>query len=129
MMTKLFLFNRDFIELDAASDPRLDPSFPLTQDQYAVLTIEGLLHLLKEEFRNNPQLLQTNARMLRALCALLNQIGSINCVRMTSSDKGGASQIGVVAETTLAQLKQLQIAGQLSEEQTDELVWSKMPAA
>lgn len=129
MTTRLFLFNDDFFELDPSSDPRLDPTFPLTQEQYEVLTTEGLMQLLKEEYRNNPQLVQTNARMLRALCALLNQVGRINCVRMQWNEQDNSSQYGVATDDTLARLRALQAAGQLRDADADEMIWSKMPAA
>ncbi len=129
MSAKLFLFNRDIIELDETSDPRRDPAFPLTQEQYDVLTVEGLIQLLQEEFMADPNIAQSNFNKLRMLCALLSQIGKVNCVKLQVNGHEVYSRHGFVREHLLLSYRDMQQVRQPTDSEADDLIWSHLSAA
>ena len=129
MTSKHFLFNDTVLILEAATDPRLNPSFPLTKEQYEVLTVDDLLRLLRDEVHSDPDLVQHHPKILLTLCAMLSAKGGINCVRVHWDGYGVSSRHGQVPETSLAVLASLEGRGRLTAETVDEVVWSKLSVA
>lgn len=129
MTGKLFLFNEHVVSLDPTSDPRLDPSFPLSQPQYEALTVENLMQLLREEFHSDPGLPQHKPKVFGGLCALLNAKGGVNCVKLHWDGYGMSSRHGKVPDTALAALSSMESQGSLTEAVVEDAVWSKMPVA
>ena len=129
MTNKLFLFNASLIPLETGADPRVDPSFPLSKEQYDALTIEDLMQLLREEYHSDPNIENHNPRILSTLCSMLNSKGGVNCVKVHWDGYGVSSRHGVVPEGSLSGLQAFDKQGKLNDALVEETVWSKLDVA
>ena len=126
MTGNLFLFNEQILHLEVSSDPRLDPSFPLSQEQYDALTVEGLMQLLREECHNDPQIEANNPQIVATLCSMLKAKGGVNCVKVHWDGYGVSSRHGAVPEPSLKGLVNFQLQGKLTGQLIDETIWSQL---
>ena len=126
MSGNLFLFNEQILHLDASSDPRLDPSFPLTSEQYDALSAEELMQLLRDEYHSDPQIEVNNPRIVLTLCSMLKAKTGVNCVKVHWDGYGVSSRHGAVPEPSLKGLVRLQLDGTLSAQMIEDTIWSKL---
>ena len=129
MSKKLFLLNSMFIALDDAVDPTRDPAFPLTEEQCRELTVDGLIEIFKEKIQIDPQFAKQDSIKLRALCALLNRIGRVNCVQLHWDGYGISGRYGGLPEHYLEEGLEAQGSGQFTDALANDLIWSKLPDA
>ncbi len=129
MNKKHFLFNDVVLPLDAGADPRLDPSFPLSQEQYDNLTIDDLMLLLREEYHSDPNICDHKPRTLRVLCALLHAKGGVNCVKVHWDGYGVSSRHGSLPEESMTALSSMDREGRLTEQVVEDAVWSQLDVA
>lgn len=126
MTGNLFLFNEQILHLDASSDPRLDPSFPLTSEQYDSLTLEELMQLLRDEYHAAPQIETQNPHIVITLCSMLKAKAGVNCVKVHWDGYGVSSRHGIVPEPSLKGLVRLQLDGKLNAQTIEEAIWSQL---
>ena len=129
MNKKYFLFNDMILPLDAGSDPRLDPSFPLSKEQYENLTIDDLMLLLREEYHSDPNFCDHKPRTMQVLCALLHAKAGVNCVKVHWDGYGVSSRHGSLPEESMATLSAMERAGKLTEQVVENTVWSQLDVA
>jgi len=129
MSSRLFLYNLMVLALDAAEDPRLDPEFPLSKQQYDDLTIDSLMQLLREEVHANPDILNHNPVIVRRLCSLLLSRAGINCVKVHWDGYGVSSRHGTVPEESLIALQQHAQSSALTDSIVEEKIWSGLQVA
>ena len=129
MSSKLFLYNLTLLSLEAAEDPRLDPGFPLTKQQYEDLDADNLMQLMREEVHANPDILEHNPKIVRQLCSLLLSRTGINCVKVHWDGYGVSSRHGAVPEESLAALRHAAQGNTLTDEIVEETIWSGLQIA
>ena len=126
MAGNLFLFNEQILHLDASSDPRLNPSFPLSPEQYDALSVEELMQLLRDEYHADPQIETQNPHVIVTLCSMLKAKAGVNCVKVHWDGYGVSSRHGMVPEPSLKGLVRLQLDGKLNPQTIDEAIWSQL---
>lgn len=122
----LFLFGAAILELDAANDPRADPSFPLGAAEIEALEPGALVALLAQAYAADPQIAARRPGFVAALGHILKEKGGINAVRPSSGAFAGDASWGRVPEASIAVLARLHEIGVLSPPMVDEAVWSRL---
>lgn len=120
-----FLFNTAILEIGAESDPFTDRGFPLSRAQYEAIPAHDIAEMLAEEFRNDPNALQTHALRIKRLVWMLIDKAKINALRL-SWEGATQAEFGQVPELAFAGLAGLAAQGSLTMEMIDRSIWSKL---
>jgi len=122
----LFLYRDRLVNLDAVTEPTEQGSFPLSEDQYAGLTIDDMMQLLTEGLSDNPALAEENPRFVLAICHMLHDKGQINAIRVIDDGDGPILACARIPFQSLNILDELRMRGALTQQAVDEAVWNPL---
>ncbi len=122
----LFLYRDRLVNLDGVTEPTEQGGFPLSEEQYAGLTIDDMMQLLTEGLSDNPALAEENPRFVLAICHMLYDKGQINAIRVVDDGDGPVLSCARIPFQSLNILDELRMRGALTQQAVDEAVWNPL---
>lgn len=122
----LFLYRDRLLDLQNATNPLKNGQFPLTEEQFAGVTLDDLMQLLTEGLADDPNLERDNPKYIVVLCHLMNEKGNVNAIRVQDDGQGPVLSCARIPDQSLSVLEELRDRGALSEETVEEAVWKPL---
>jgi hypothetical protein len=120
-----FLLNDTIVDVGPECDPRTQPGFPLSPEQYQGIGVNQLAEMLAGEFAADPQVLARHPARIKRVLWMMQDKAKINALKL-SWQGGTKAQFGQVPELAFAGLIAMAERGQLTMAAAEEAVWTKL---